>query len=244
MTLDIGFPSTNGLQPSCGLLPINCDRTLPTIQLPLGLSGKPYEFINISYTNSTWSIHIKDFPHLEFLNTSECQYLINFTLPNSPFISFKLTTPNLTLYKCNRSPNITSNMNFEDVSYGEYDFYFNISKPSFASQCSILQLPIKGDAVKNQYELVAKYDLEIHISDACSNCYSRRGLCELGKEGNFNCSITPIIEKGIDIKITQNVLVLQCIQCGGDRYFSRKLPFPLIHACHYSFPRFSHSSVV
>ena len=194
-------------QPSCGLWPVNCDRT-PTIQLPLCLSGKPYEFINISYTNSTQSIHIKDFLHLEFLNTSECQYLINFTLPNSPFISFKLTTANLTLFKCNRSPNITSSMNFEDVSYGEYDFYFNISKPSFASQCSILQLPIKGDAVKNQYELVAKYDLEIHISDACSNCYSRRGLCELGKEGNFNCSITPIIEKGIDIKITQNVLVL------------------------------------
>ena len=100
-------------------------------------------------------------------------------------------------------------MNFKYVCYGEYDLYFNMLKPSFASQCSILQLPIKGDAVKNQYELVAKYDLEIHISDACSNCYSRRGLCELGKEGNFNCPITPITGKGIDIRITQNFLVLQ-----------------------------------
>ena len=47
----------------------------------------------------------------------------------------------------------------------------------------------------------------------------------------------PIIEKGIDIRITQKFLALQlCIQCGGDGYFFRKLPFPLIHACHCSFP--------
>ena len=63
--------------------------------------------------------------------------------------------------------------------------------------------------VKNQYELVAEQDLEIHVSNACSSCYGRGGPCELGKEGNFNCPITPITGKGIDIRITQNFLVLQ-----------------------------------
>ena len=57
----IGFPFTNVSYPSCGLLPVNCDETPPKIQLPLGLSRKPYEVINISYTNFTQSIRIKDF---------------------------------------------------------------------------------------------------------------------------------------------------------------------------------------
>ncbi|KAK7836213.1 hypothetical protein CFP56_022821 [Quercus suber] len=129
----IGFPFTSGSQPLCGLLPVNCDETPPTIQLPLSLSGKPYEVINISHTNSTQSIRIKDFSLLELLNTSECQYLINFTLPYSPFISFKLTTPNLTLFKCNRIPTITSPLDLKYMSCGEYDLYYNNSKPAFAS---------------------------------------------------------------------------------------------------------------
>ena len=141
--------------------------------------------------------------------TDECQYLINFTLPNSPFISFKLTAHNLTVFKCNHSSNITPSMNFEGVSCGEYDLYFDISKPSFASQCSILLPLVRGDVVKNQNELVAEYDLEIHVFDVCSSCYSRKGLCELGMEGNFNCSIMAITKKVIDIRITQTVLVLQ-----------------------------------
>ena len=56
--------------------------------------------------------------------------------------------------------------------------------------------PQKRHAIKYGYKLAAEYDLEIHVSDACSSCYSREGLCELGKEGNFNCSITPVTEKG------------------------------------------------
>ena len=98
----------------------------------------------------------KHFSLLEFLNTSECQCLINFTLPNSPFISFKLTTPNLTLFKCNRSPNITSSMNFKDVSCGEYDLYFNILKTSvqLTSSCCVLLLGPFGMVQLYPYTLV------------------------------------------------------------------------------------------
>ncbi|KAL4611816.1 hypothetical protein ACB092_08G153000 [Castanea dentata] len=135
----IGFPFTNGSQPSCGLLPVNCDEPIPLIQLPLGLSGKPYEVINISYTNSTQSIRIMDFSLLKYLRTEKCEYLTNFTLPNSPLISFKLITPNQTLFKCNRILDITSPRDFKYKSCGNYNFYY--SSPRFASQCSIIQLP-------------------------------------------------------------------------------------------------------
>ena len=43
-------------------------------------------------------------------------------------------------------------------------------------------------------------NLEVHVSDVCSSCYSRGGLCELDNKGKFHCTIT---EKGIEIGITQ-----------------------------------------
>ena len=48
-------------------------------------------------------------------------------------------------------------------------------------------------------------NLEVHVSDVCSSCYSRGGLCEVDNKGKFHCTIT---EKGIEIGITQKFLVL------------------------------------
>ncbi|KAK7859851.1 hypothetical protein CFP56_002215 [Quercus suber] len=77
---NIGFPFTN-IPP-----PFECDETPLTIKLPLGVgSGKPFEVINISYTNTTQSTRIRDLLLWEYLNTSKCEYLINFTVPNSPY---------------------------------------------------------------------------------------------------------------------------------------------------------------
>ena len=33
-------------------------------------------------------------------------------------------------------------------------------------------------------------NLEVHVSDVCSSCYSREGLCELDNKGKFHCTIT------------------------------------------------------
>ena len=200
----IGFPFTNGSQPSCGLLPINCDGTPPTIQLPVGLSVKPYEVINISYTDSRQSIRIKDFSLFKYFFTDKCEYLTDFTLPNSPLISFKLTTPIKTLFKCNRILDDTSPRDFKYRSCGDYNIYY--SSPRFASLFSIIQTPVIENAVKDEVNLTAVYSLEIHVSDACGSCYSREGLCRLDHKGKFRCAIA---KKGIDIGILQNILVLQ-----------------------------------
>ena len=201
----IGFPFINSSHPSrCGLLPVNCDGTPPTIQLPVGLSVKPYEVINISYTDSRQSIRIKDFSLFKYFLTDKCEYLTDFTLPNSPLISFKLTTPIKTLFKCNRILDDTSPRDFKYRSCGDYNIYY--SSPRFASQCSIIQTPVIENAVKDEVNLTAVYSLEIHVSDACSSCYSREGLCRLDHKGKFRCAIA---KKGIDIGILQNILVLQ-----------------------------------
>ena len=211
---NIGFPVTNIPPPFCGLLRVICDQTPPTIQLPQGpWSGRPYEVINISYTNyTTQTIRIRDLSLWEYLNTSKCEYLINFTLPNSPLISFKLTTPNQTLFKCSRTLDITSPTNLENMSCGDYNIYYTISNEasqSFPSGCSTIQLPVQEHSHKAELKVTAEFDLEVRVSDACSRCYSRGGLCELDKRGEFNCTVTEkAFQKGIDIGITKNFLFL------------------------------------
>ena len=60
----IGFPFTNSADPNCSLLPVNCDKTPPTIQL--GWTGGPYEVINISHTNgNTHSPHVSRTFHFQ-----------------------------------------------------------------------------------------------------------------------------------------------------------------------------------
>ena len=56
----IGFPFYNRKYPfCCGLLAVNCDGTPPTIQLEW--SGRQYEVINISYTNTIISHVVSQF---------------------------------------------------------------------------------------------------------------------------------------------------------------------------------------
>ena len=83
----IGFPFTNSTSSSCGLLPVNCTETPPTIQF--SGSGGPYEAINISCTNTTQSTRIKDLLLSDNLNPQKCEFLTNLTLPNSPSISYE-----------------------------------------------------------------------------------------------------------------------------------------------------------
>ena len=93
----------------CGLMHVKCDEPHPMIHLPLGdrWSEKRYEVINISYTNTTPHIRVKDRWLWKCLHTNKCNCLDNFALPNSSSISFKLTTPNRTLFKCNPTLHIT-----------------------------------------------------------------------------------------------------------------------------------------
>ncbi|KAM4096771.1 hypothetical protein ACJW30_08G130000 [Castanea mollissima] len=193
----IGFPFTNISQPFSFLLPIKCDRIPPTIHL--GLSRGLYEVVNISYsyTSTKQSTRIKDLLLSDDLRNQKCESLTNFTIPNSPIISFKLTTPSLTLVKCSRTLGITPR-NFKHASCGDYNLYYshlNDNPPSFSSECSIIQLPKKERSDNDTLFslLSAEFNLEMHVSDACSRCYGGAGQCVLDKNGKFQCAIA---EKG------------------------------------------------
>ncbi|GMY18424.1 LEAF RUST 10 DISEASE-RESISTANCE LOCUS RECEPTOR-LIKE PROTEIN KINASE-like 2.4 [Fagus crenata] len=191
---NISFPFFNSKYPSCGsLLAVNCDEALPTIQLELG--GRQYELINIHNTNTTLSTaRIKDPSLLDSFNPRNCESLTNLTFPGSPpFISYEITSPNQTLFKCNRTSNSTSPENFKNISCGNNNIYYSHSShssPTSFSECSIIQLPRKEHPDKDELfsPVSAEFDLKVHVSVACSSCHGSGGICDHDHEGKFECN--------------------------------------------------------
>ncbi|KAK4607997.1 hypothetical protein RGQ29_001713 [Quercus rubra] len=172
--------------PFCGLMHVKCDEPHPMIHLPLGdrWSEKRYEVINISSTNTTPHIRVKDRWLGKCLHTNKCNCLDNFALPNSSLISFKLTTPNRTLLKCDRTLHNTALKNFTEMTCRDYNIYFcpsNEASQSFPSGCSSIQLPVNESSHKDELNLTAVFDLELHVSDDCSSCHGKEG-----KENKYN----------------------------------------------------------
>ena len=68
-----------------------------------------------------------------------------------------------------------------------YNFYYsplNKASQSSPSGCLPIQLPVNETSNKDELNLIAEFDLELHVSDDCSSCHFKEG-------------------KGIDIGITQ-----------------------------------------
>ena len=189
---NISFPFTKIPEPFlfCGLMQVECDETHPMINFPLGDSWRKgrYEVIDISHTDTTQHIRVKDHSLLEYLKTKKCESLNNFAFPYSPFISFNLTTPSRTLFKCYRTLQSTSDRNFKNMNCRDhYNFYYSPSNEAYQSSppgCLPIQLPVDETLHKDELNLIAEFDLELDVFDHCSSCN--------GKEG-----------EGIDIGITQ-----------------------------------------
>ncbi|KAM4084465.1 hypothetical protein ACB094_08G134500 [Castanea mollissima] len=187
---NISFPFTDIPPPFhfCGLH-VKCDELHPMIQLTPGhwWSERRYEVINISYTNTTPHIRVKDHWLLEYLTTNKCENLDNFAFPHSPSISFKLTTPNLTLFKCNPTLHITPHRNFKNVTCRDHcNFYYIPSNETSqsSSKCSTIQLPVNETSHKDELNLIAEFDLELHVSDDCSSCHGKEGKVAENKSNN------------------------------------------------------------
>ena len=189
--LIIGFPFYNLKYPICdgSFLEVNCDGRYPTTQLEGG--GRPYEVIKFSYTNTTQSTtRIKDPLLSEHLKIRNCEFLTTWTFPiyPSPSISYEITSPKQTLFKCNRTLDITSPKNFTTRSCGDYNIYYsqsNHSSSTSLTECSIIHLPQNKHPDKDElFSLLgAEFDLEVHLSDdPCGSCHARGGLCDFRKE--------------------------------------------------------------
>jgi hypothetical protein len=249
----IGFPFANSTNPKCGLFPVDCrDDQYPKIQL--GDGGRPYKVLNISQTNTMSSILIFDIEFGEQLkNFDICESLTNLTFPNSSFISFEITTPNQTLFKCKSTLDIHPPTDFtKGRCKGDYNIYYSNSSdrvPHSLSECSIIQLPKSRNPYPDYDDLFAllspEFELLVHFSeeckpdrtgklycvDECYRCQHRGGQCKHGDKGKPYCDEA---EKGICLGITQNIwgYTHTSMKCINDiSVVLRCLYQFLIHAC-------------
>ena len=180
---NISFPFTKIRPPPsfCHLIQVDCDETPPMIHLPRPRSAPwawrdgQYEVLNISYTNTTQHIRVKDHSLSEYLKSNKCHYLDHFAFPFH-FSIFKLTTPSRTLFKCNL--NITSPRNFKKMICRHYNIYYspsNEASQNLSSECSTIQLPVNETSHKDELNLIAEFDLELRVSDNCSSCHGKEG---------------------------------------------------------------------
>ncbi|XP_030955836.1 LEAF RUST 10 DISEASE-RESISTANCE LOCUS RECEPTOR-LIKE PROTEIN KINASE-like 1.1 [Quercus lobata] len=175
---NISFPFTKIPPPLfsfCHFMQVDCDETPPMIHLPWAWRERQYEVLNISYTTTTQHIRVKDHSLSEYLKSNKCHYLDHFAFP-SHFSTFKLTTPSRTLFKCNL--NITSPRNFKKMTCKHYNIYYspsNEASQNLSSECSTIQLPVNETSHKDELNLIAEFDLELHISDDCSSCHGKEG---------------------------------------------------------------------
>ena len=194
--LDISFPFTEYPLPFpfCGLMQVKCDETHPMIILPLPdrWGERRYEVINISYTSTTQHIRVKDHSLLVYLNATDhsllkyletkiiCENSDHFAFPSTSFISFNLTTPNRTLFKCNPPHEITFPRNLKKFTCRDHNFYYspsNEASQSSPSGCSTIQLPVNEISHEDELNLIAEFDLEVlelHVED-CSRCHDEEG---------------------------------------------------------------------
>ncbi|KAK8483162.1 hypothetical protein V6N13_101303 [Hibiscus sabdariffa] len=197
---DLAFPFTEGGRPDCGLFVVNgCNSTSRGVQVQLEHGGRWYEVDKISQGDT---LTIYDKILAEQLQQRDCQSLNNLSLPNLPYVSFKIV-PNVTLCKCRTSSNISlpKETELRHTPCDKYNIYYHRPKPppsgdtdqddrlSSLCPCPTIQLPLSEPPPDNDnlFDLLTPIvSVKVYISGLCLACHRRGGRC-LARNQNFYC---------------------------------------------------------
>ncbi|XP_009600760.1 LEAF RUST 10 DISEASE-RESISTANCEUS RECEPTOR-LIKE PROTEIN KINASE-like 1.1 isoform X1 [Nicotiana tomentosiformis] len=188
---DLSFPFSLSTQPDCGLMSMSdCDaKPFPRIQL---LPGGDWYYALEKHNSSVW---LGD-PKLQ----RDCEaFNKNFSLQNSPSISF--TTLSLqNIFKCNStSHNITQKMKDHFAGYKMYNgckgfsIYYklpgDIRADNLPTNCSPIRLPLHSVSRDGDlFDLLGpKFLVEWELSDYCYQCHYSGGQCQTDITNNFCC---------------------------------------------------------
>ena len=197
----IQFPFTTTERHDCGILPIQgCDNHDPNSSKTITLNGKfPLTVLAVL---PQFRIASSDVVLHRLLQSRKCEaFSYDFSLPpSSPLASFHLVL-NVTIYRCNRSLNVSPSSQVF-IKYACPDdnidiYYKNASSPnneegnSSLSACSITKLPRKDlPDDEDPFTFVTSAALlQVRLSDDFDKCYNKkRGLCQLDSGKRFHCS--------------------------------------------------------
>ncbi|KAG5603888.1 hypothetical protein H5410_025380 [Solanum commersonii] len=198
---DLRFPYSTPTQPDCGIMPMSgCDaKPFPRIQLVPG--GEWYYALEM-HNSSVW---IGDTKLQTTLRQHKCQaFNKNFSLPNSPFMSFHMININ-NFFKCisssNNTRNITQKKSDHFAGYNMYNgcegfsIYYKLSEDvdeyigadNLPTNCSLIRLPIHSSHGDLFNWLGPEILVEWKLTDECNECHYGGGQCQTDKTNKFSC---------------------------------------------------------
>uniref|UniRef100_M1AVS7 Receptor kinase n=1 Tax=Solanum tuberosum TaxID=4113 RepID=M1AVS7_SOLTU len=201
---DLSFPFSLSTQPDCGILPFSgCDaKPYPRIQLLPG--GDWYYALGNPYNYTVWLVD----PKLQTtLRQHKCwAFNKKFSLPDSPYISFKILN-NLNFFKCNITGSNTPNNTHKNDHFAGYKMYHGckgfsiyykllgdddeeVRAGNLPATCSLIRLPVRSisDPGGLFNMLSASFIVEWKLSEDCYQCHYDGGQCQTDITNEFHCT--------------------------------------------------------
>ncbi|XAR52434.1 Glycerophosphodiester phosphodiesterase [Bertholletia excelsa] len=201
LNLTLEFPYSNHTHPDCGLAVVNCSHNRPFSYFD---DSQQYFVEDWNFTNRYSIFKVSNQLLGDLISDKSCDFIAHFHPLNTSSVSFTFS-PNLPLFKCRTgSPEVRqlTRVYFRHYSTYEdcsgYTIYFNSSNIdipppiSYPSMCSVIQVPVKSSIRKgdtsNLFSLLsAKFDIQLHVSEGCLECYHRGGRCSSNYKKEFSC---------------------------------------------------------
>ncbi|XP_052199480.1 LEAF RUST 10 DISEASE-RESISTANCE LOCUS RECEPTOR-LIKE PROTEIN KINASE-like 2.4 isoform X4 [Diospyros lotus] len=209
------FPFYNANNPQCGLCSVVCpDRENHVGEITCG--NENFLVTEISSTPSgNGSVEVYEPEFTKRSLAGDCSGFRNFSLPNSPSISFTIPH-NLTLFKCSKSyrhspPALDEYLNYTGCD--DFNLYYkqhNVSASAHSfHDCETILRPLTSTPSKKKTEpgendddllklLNGTYHVEFQVTKVCLKCHGRGDQCDTTIDQKFHCKAK---KKGPNLKL-------------------------------------------
>lgn len=232
----LSFPFYTSENPACGLCEVDCNQTVPTIQLTENYIS--YDLVQVM-PGSSVTIQVRDNYFANQIYNKSCDSLMYRFPLNSFFISYTVYST-LTVLRCAKNPGLFEQVERYFSQEGEYyrfercddyNYYYTYSSGYISANtnmppsCSVVTLPGNSPSIfpkdtdfNNMFTLLtSEFNLVLQVSDDCQTCHGKGGKCSNPNQ-EFLCeyTTTPNTKKGMgfftlaNTLYSRNTVILYC----------------------------------